>query len=398
MRKNLSNLAGLFTRRIIIKVFLIMTLGLLGWQLVDLLRDIATQQLSIDDFAEYWAAARLHLTGGNPYSPEQMMAIQKSIGWQHDMPVILWNPPWTLPFILPFGLPAYTIARLLWLIFHLALVIFCSDCLWRFYGGMTKYRWLAWVVGTTFVPTLFALRMGQIGPMILFGVVTFLYFEQRQQLFLAGAASVMVAIKPHLLYLFWPALLFWAMDRRNWPLLLGGLTAGLMATVIPLIFNPSVINQYLNLTTNQPPFYWATPTLGALLRLFFGIEKNWLQFMPSVAGLLWFSLYWLKRRSAWDWREQIPLLLLVSVVTTSYCWSFDQVILLPAVIQATTWIFHGSGRILITMTILAYLIINVLAVIINFMHFGQIWGIWMAPTFLLGYLVLSKRVGIKTIK
>jgi len=44
MRKNLSNLAGLFTRRIIIKVFLIMTLGLLGWQLVDLLRDIANKE------------------------------------------------------------------------------------------------------------------------------------------------------------------------------------------------------------------------------------------------------------------------------------------------------------------------------------------------------------------
>ena len=88
MRKTLSNLKKLFTRRIIVKVFLIMTLGLLGWQFANLLKDIATRQFPIDDFAEYWAAARLHLTGGNPYSPKQMMAMQKSIGWQHDMPVI----------------------------------------------------------------------------------------------------------------------------------------------------------------------------------------------------------------------------------------------------------------------------------------------------------------------
>lgn len=391
----LSNLAKLFTRRTIIKIFLIMTLGILSWQFANLFKDIATHQFPIDDFAEYWAAGRLHLTGGNPYSPEHMMALQKSIGWEHDMPIILWNPPWTLPFILPFSIPAYTIARLFWLIFHLALVIFCSDFLWRFYGGMTKYRWLAWVVGTTFVPTLFALKMGQIGPLILFGVVTFLYFEQRQQLFLAGTVSVIIAIKPHLLYLFWPALLLWAMDRRNWLLLLGGLTAGSIATVIPLIFNPSVINQYVNLTTNQPPFYWATPTLGTLLRLFFGIGNNWLQFIPSIFGLVWFLLYWRKHRDTWDWREQIPLLLLVSVATTSYGWTFDQVVLLPAVIQAATKIFHGSDRILITMAVIGYLIINVLAVIMNFMRFGETWFIWMAPVFLLGYLVLSNRVSIK---
>ena len=399
MDKSLSNLSKFFTQRSIIRIVLIIALGILSWwQFTNLYKEILTQQFFLDDFQEYWAASRLYLTGGNPYSPEQLMALERSIGWKHDIPVILWNPPWTLPFILLFGIPAYTIARLLWLIFNVALVIFCSDCLWRFYGGVAKYRWLAWAIGATFVPTLWVLRMGQIGPLILFGIVAFLYFEHRQQFFLAGTVTVLIAIKPHLLYLFWPALFLWAISGRHWILLFGGFIAGLMATVIPLIFNPHLISQYLNLITNQPPFYWATSTLGTLLRLFFGSEKNWLQFMPSVAGLLWFFPYWLKHRSAWAWKDQIPLLLLVSVATTSYGWIYDQVVLLPAIIQAAIWIFHGANRILTTTAIIAYVIINVFALIIEhmtFMDFGQIWNLWMPLTFLLGYLILSKRVGIE---
>jgi hypothetical protein len=276
-------------------------------------------------------------------------------------------------------------------------VIFCADRLWRLYGGKAKYRWLAWGVGTTFMPTLFALRMGQVGPMILFGVVVFLYFEHHQHLFLAGTASVLIAIKPHLLYLFWPAFLFWAINRRNWSLLLGGLAAGLMATGIPLIFNTSVISQYLDLTTNQPPFYWATPTLGTLLRLLFGVEKHWLQFLPSVAGFFWFFLFWQSRKLYWDWREQTPLLLLVSVATSAYGWTFDQVVLLPAVIQVLTWISHGSDRIPMIMTVLVYLFFNACALTMNLMHVGETRFIWMSPTFLLGYLILRHRyVTLKT--
>jgi len=35
----------------------------------------------INDFIEYWAAAKLLLSGGNPYSAEQLLQLQRTVGW-----------------------------------------------------------------------------------------------------------------------------------------------------------------------------------------------------------------------------------------------------------------------------------------------------------------------------
>src|SRR5262245_14092435 len=92
--------------------------------------------LPIDDFAEYWAAGKLNLQGGNPYDEDQLAALQRPAGLPDDMPAIMmWNPPPTLTFVMPFGLPAYPVARLIWLLFHVGVIVLCADLLWREYGG-----------------------------------------------------------------------------------------------------------------------------------------------------------------------------------------------------------------------------------------------------------------------
>ena len=75
--------------------------------------------------------------------------------------------------------------------------------------------------------------------------------------------------------------------------------------------------------------------IGGVAARRFGWQKSWLQFLPSALGLAWFAFYWPRVRRAWRWEEQMPLLLLVSLLTTAYGWPFDLVILLPAVIQIT---------------------------------------------------------------
>ena len=71
---------------------------------------------------------------------------------------------------------------------------------------------------------------------------------------------------------------------------------------------------------NLPP-RWATPTIGGTLRYFLGADKVWLQFVPTVLGVTWFCFYWLKERLTWNWPEQMPILVAVSVLTTSYGWT-----------------------------------------------------------------------------
>ena len=124
-----------------------------------------------DDFIEYWAAARLTLDGENPYDPAKLLPLQKAAGRDTDEAVMMWNPPWSLAIVLPLGLVSAREAQLLWLLANLAAIGYCGDRLWLMLGGNRENRWIGWATALAFLPTLFALQSGQIGPLLLFGGV-----------------------------------------------------------------------------------------------------------------------------------------------------------------------------------------------------------------------------------
>jgi hypothetical protein len=233
-------------------------------------------------------------------------------------------------------------------------------------------------------------------------MVGFLYFETQRWDLTAGAFASLAIIKPHLVYLVWPALLFWAIDRRRWKVLLGGGLAGLVATAIPLVRNPAVLQQYwYALNHDRPPVDVVSPTLGTFLQMGFGEGHIWLRFVPPVVGLSWLSYYWLKHRRSWKWPEQLPLLLLASFLTSFYgAWTCDRVILLVPVIQAGVWTVQGRGQLITWSGLAMYLLIDALAPTLYFLESSgsisepvepaiiELSLGFMTPALFLGYLVL----------
>jgi len=352
--------------------------------------------VSVDDFVVFWSAGRLNIMEGNPYNLDRLLSLQREAGRMSDIPLVMWYPPPVLTLGIPFGLLSYPVARLLWLILHFSIVLFCADWLWRFYGGSTERRWIAWIVGLTFVPTLSALKAGQIGPLVLLGVVGFLYFERIQKHWWAGASVALVAIKPLLLYLCWMALLLWMFRRRCWPVLLGMCMTCLAATAIALFINPFVIGQYRHMISSAPPappIYWITPTFGSVLRSLFGWEKVGLQFVPAVLGIIWFLFYWQKHQQSWNWGEQMPLLLFASIIFTAHGGLFDQVVLLVAVIQVAVWLHQSVRRPLALWTIASYAVLNGLALAFHVIPVSYLWCICVAPLLLILYLAARQKAG-----
>jgi hypothetical protein len=210
---------------------------------------------------------------------------------------------------------------------------------------------------------------------------------------LAGTAGVLIAIKPHLVYLFWIALTVWALRRplpTRWKVIAGGLLAGLVATAIPAKFNPHVIDQYRDAMTHRTPEQWKSPTIGSILREGFGPERFDLQFVPMVFGILWIvAVGWRDRNRPWDWAERLPMLLLVSFVTASYgAWPFDLVILLPAVIHVAATLDVRHDRTRTIAALVAFVLINGIALAMNLGHFTSETFAWMAPSLLIAYVFL----------
>jgi hypothetical protein len=316
---------------------------------------------------------------------------------------MMWNPPWSLPAVLPLGLLPAREAQLLWLLMNFLVTGFCADRLWPLLGGWPPYRWVGWGLTLLFMPTVFALSSGQISPLLLLGAVLYMECMRRAEAarcweFAAGAATVLVAIKPHLAYLLWIAIAADALARGRWRVVVGGALTGVACALLPLAFNPQVWHQYADAMGNRPPAQWLSPTLGTVLRLAFGAEFFRLQFVSVALGLVWFAWHRWNRRADWDTAAQLPLLLLVSFVTAPYgAWPFDMMLLLPAIFaillkSCEAWGLDsgwapGSPR----LTIAGLAAINLGCLVLNLCQTGSFWFLWVSPAVLSLYAFQSAR-------
>jgi hypothetical protein len=352
-----------------------------------------------NDFVEYWAAARLFVSGGNPYSPAELFRTQQGAGWTEPMPLLMWNPPWTLSFIWPFGLPEHDESQFLWFLLHTVIIFLGAQLLWRIYDGPPRQVRCAWLAVLTFAPVYFVLLLGQIGPLILLGLIGFLAAAKKRWWSLAGASLTLVSIKPHLLYLLWLAVGLWICKERCWRALFGLTVGAVVALGMPLILVPEIYSYYGHMFSSGGivhPMEWATPSLGTVFAELFRIRGMWIRWTPPLAGVAWFIWYWRIHSEGWNWLDRLPLVLLVSVTSASFVWTFDHVVLLPALVQCAVWLSlreaYGRHKSLIVL----YLAVNAILLFGKLHIHNDLWYFWAAPVFLVLYLWLRAKIDFRS--
>lgn len=386
---------GSIRKRPLYRVFIWVTLGACIFGLYYLISSYSSVFLPAGDTVNYWAAGKLLLSGDNPYSGEDILELQAKIGKEQEFPgspiLMVLYPPWILPLTLPLGLFSFPVTRLIWLLFNIILFLISVNYIWELYGGSRNRRIIPYLVALIFAPTLFLLGYGQISSILLLGIVFFIYFLQnehdsRLNLFLAGSAASLATIKPHVLYLFFLALLFWIIRNRSWLVLIGSASTIFILTLISILFDPGVIGHYFEAINSYRLGMWATPTIGLYLRGIFGLEKDWLQLLPAVFGLSWFIFHWKKHYKHWDWLEEIPLLLLICIVTSPYSWTYDMVILLFPVLAVFAAVKRRENNLTNYVIIGSFLILNFVN-ILSHKNFSEHWFVWYAPSLLIWYLL-----------
>jgi hypothetical protein len=370
----------------------------------------AEPRLWIDDFIGYWAAGRLTINGVNPYDPPQVMATELLVNPSMPVTMMMWNPPWTISLVMPLSFLDYRTARTLWALIQMALVMVTAGWLWQFYGGRTSTAYLIALAALLFPASLIALGNGQISPVLLLGLCAFLYLEERGRDMLAGLVVSITLVKPHLVYLIWAAIVLWSFHRKRLGVLAGALAGTAVLMIVPVLLDPSIIRQYLTAIRDFPPKDCFSPTAGTLARLMLGWEKWWPQLLPNLVGAAWLVWYWLHRRQDWRWKNQLPVILVASVLTSMYGWLFDQVLFLLPVIQLTTqlrqhwrsWHAKAAGMMLVLACMLSIVLwplcIRLIyhprtaqlagtAISMALREPNQFWEIVVLPVFWLGFLI-----------
>jgi hypothetical protein len=338
--------------------------GVVGSALVRHSAEIRTNVVERDSIA-YWTAGRLLTEGQNPYDAERVLDLERNQGYRADKPLVLRTPPWSLFLVMPLGSLSPLGAWVAWTSISLASLLTGMRICWKLYGARSIPQNLFSLIGYTFAPVPACLVAGQMGLVLLVGVVLFLWWEKERP-FLAGVMLLIPFAKPHLLALFWFGLIVWLIVCKKVRVAFGFSIAVAAAIVFPLALDPGVFRHYNEMLHRAAISYEFIPALSGVLRLLFFRRFFWIQFVPLALGLVWAMWFLLRHRNDWDWRAHGPALLIASVLTTPYAWLTDEVVVLPAILQAAVFVYQSRQEMKITsrLVLLIFVLLDALLLMI----------------------------------
>ena len=351
------------------------------------------QNVARRDSIQYWAGANLLINHHNPYDIDKVFELERLQGYEGDRPLVIRTPPWSLFMFLPFGVLSAFWAWALWIILSLICLITAMRSCWNIFAAESGARRVFTLAGYIFAPVPACLVAGQMGLLLLLGIILFMKYESRRP-FLAGAALILPFAKPHLLALFWLVLLLWIIAYKKFAVLAGLAAAFVLANLLALGLDHRVFQDYRDFLPRAAIAHEFIPAVSGVIRALFFHRMFWVQFVPLAVALLWSLRYFLKKRETWDWRYHGLILMVVSVLTTPYAWLSDEVVLLPAILQATLWIYSSRHtlRIRDRLAIFGFCSLNALLLLILYFKIPFSTGIylWSSLVWFGGYIYASR--------
>jgi alpha-1,2-mannosyltransferase len=233
-----------------------------------ILERISTGAMNIHvDFDTFWRSAAAFWEGRDVYDTGARLTNL--------------NPPFWILLISPFGLleplVAYRVFVLTTLVMTVGYLAWMADEL--------RLRPVWAVVGTVMLllssPLLATLALGQIYPVLAFGLVAAWVADRRDKpLISGGTLGVVVALKPSL-----APILLWPLVRRQWGAFGAALVSGAAATLVGVVVvGPGATLDWLRLLSDSSPSpFWDNASLpSAAARLF---TEN--PFAENIATLPW---------------------------------------------------------------------------------------------------------------
>lgn len=344
------------------------------------------------DSLAYWAAGKLLLHRENPYSPSAVLALQRSQGFTEAKPRMFRPFPWSTWTVLPLGLLDGYWAWVTWLSISLAALMISLRRCWSLYGDRQRPPSAGFIFSTyLFAPVVGCFVWAQMSVVLLLGVVVFFELEERRQ-FWAGAALTICLAKPHIFIALLPVLFVWILGRKRWQLLSGLAAAFVVENSIALVLDPHIFQHYWQMLQSEAIQTEFIPSLSGMIRVLFFRQLFWVQFIPGAIGIAWSTWYYYKNHAHWNWAEDGPTLLVVSLITTPYAKFQDETVLLPAILQGVAWVGLQPLKMKSQLAIAGFICLDLLLLLILRAQVDASTGIyfWSSPVWL-GWYLYARR-------
>jgi hypothetical protein len=323
------------------------------------------------DFICYWATGKQLVHRLNPYDLKAVPAIEHAAGMTISPAAFMRNPPYALFLTLPLGLLSARAGSVIWTLAIVLALMVSVRLLHKLHGEPAGG---AHLLSYAFPPAVACLLAGQTAMFILLGLSLFLYYRDRKP-YLAGAALLLGALKPHLIFPFAAVVLVWIIMRRQYRVAAGAVIAFSAALAVSGALDPHLLSHYAAMMHGEN---LQNPTLSYLLQHALAPHLTVLQFLPAGLAAVWAVWYFARNAEQWDWTGQGSLVLLLSLVVAPYAWLTDEAAAMPAVL-AGLFTVERERR-----TLLPYCLIAGIALfeMLSGVHTVSVYYRWTAPAWL----------------
>ena len=299
-----------------------------------------------NDFASRWAGARTFWRDGlSPYSDEATRQIQLLIYGrpippeeeQEFDPGPFAYPFYTVFLLLPLVWLPYAWAEAIWLVF-LQVCLLAGLLLTLHFHGWQPPRWLlacTAIWAFLFYPDVRALLLGQFAVFVFAMIALAVSALQRGRDVLAGLCLALATVKPQMVFLLVPFLLWWAVRERRWRF--GGsfvVVMGLLLGVSWLV-EPGWLAGFIRQIASYPSYTAIGSPIWIITHFIFPALGVWGEVALStlaIALLVWVVWWASRQRVAYVFEWVVGVCLIVTnlvalrTATTNYV-----VLLLPLV-------------------------------------------------------------------
>lgn len=357
-------------------------LALSGWLILSLGLAVLSLIWFGMDFRGYYAAARVLMSGGNPYDYHQVANVLLQVtGRMGNNPY--YYPPWFAWLFIPVAPLSFQVARAIWMAFNLILAIISLLSLskmlnwpetgWRryvlFIFVTLSFLWITW-------------RYEQASILVFALLVATIHTIRSQQWFRAGVLLALLLIKPNISLIIVVAISLWLL-RNGWrkPVFVMFLTLVVLTLISTLItpnwfqpiFDQPNWGQGLRVALDGPDKILDTRKNTTIMDwlAIFGIPETIRTFVYGFWGLIGaFTLLWAVLYS----KSLLPLTsisLVIAYALTPYALQYDY----PPLIIAFFWALSVSNKSALTKRIGLILAVFILSVSIWQQNIA--WGYWM---------------------
>ncbi len=320
-----------------------MVLGIILFVMIQQGLSLLREPFFMQDFSGYWTAFQLFKQQLNPYDANLLMLAQQGYLPSGQIPFYVWYSPYFFILSAPMLCLSYFQAKVVWFLAQVACAIFSIKLCWKYFG-ISQLSRKEWLLGMFFMPVYNSLFLGQLGGFLILSTVAFFYFLKIKKDWMAGLCFSILLLKPHLLWLLYPILGVWIVTHRRWTVPVATLGWMGLFGVAVLMFHPSILQLWLQAYHQPPANYWATPTLSYVIRMALSHYSGTIPFWPLWAvpafTFVGYGVYLWKRRCPIVWENDLPGLICLSLLTSSYGWIADQSLLIIPYIAVFQRIFR----------------------------------------------------------